>query len=202
MELKALWTDPDFDASQHTFYYARALQIPTPRWSTYDAATLGITPPGGVAAAIQERAWGTPIWHTPTATEAAKAKPGLTVADLLKDGATPLGDDELKQLVFGKNLTVRNTVTDRTTNVLFGADGKRVITELNGELPKGGDLLEIMHSGISSSSASYEIKGGRIVTTIEGTPFDLTAYHANDKYIAARSNEFGHANYELVKVAK
>ncbi|WP_340109979.1 DUF3604 domain-containing protein [Pikeienuella sp. HZG-20] len=202
VELKALWTDPDFDASKHAFYYARVLQIPTPRWSTYDAAALGITPPGGVPAAIQERAWGTPIWYTPTAAEAAKAKPGLTVADLLKDGATALDDDELKKLVFGKNLTVRNTVTGRTTNVLFGVNGKRIVTELDGELPNGGDLLEIMHSGVSSSSASYEIKDGRIVTTIEGTPFDLTIYRAKDKHIAARSNEFGHANYELVKVAK
>src|SRR5690606_15653429 len=46
VELKAVWTDPEFDDSQHAFYYARAIQIPTPRWSTYDAKKLGIAPPG------------------------------------------------------------------------------------------------------------------------------------------------------------
>ena len=120
------------------------------------------------------------------------------VADLLKGGATALGDDDLKKLVVGKNLMVRNTVTGETSNVLFGVDGKRIITELDGELATGRQLG---HS-VSSSSAAYEIKDGHIVTTIEGTPFELTVYRSGDKYVAARSDEFGHANYELVKVAK
>ena len=40
-----MWTDPDFDPSLHSFYYARVLQIPTPRWTTYDAKKLGVSPP-------------------------------------------------------------------------------------------------------------------------------------------------------------
>ncbi|MFU0505611.1 DUF3604 domain-containing protein [Pseudaminobacter sp. NGMCC 1.201702] len=201
VELKAVWTDPEFDASQHAFYYARALQIPTPRWSTYDAAKLGKLPPGDVPATIQERAWSTPIWYTPTEAEVAKVKPGLTVADLLGTGATALGDSELKELVVGKNLTVRNNVTGKTANVLFGVDGKRIVTELDGDPARGGDLLQVMHD-VSSSSATYDIKDGHIVTTIEGTPFELTVYRAGDKYVAARSNEFGYANYEVEAVAQ
>jgi hypothetical protein len=197
VELKAVWTDPEFDANQHAFYYARVLQIPTPRWSTYDAAKLGILPPSNAPATVQERAWSSPIWYTPTEAEIAKAKPGLTVAKLLKGGATALGDDELKKLVVGKTLKVRNTVTDQTLDVLFGLDGQRVITELNGGLPNAGDLLQVMHASVSGSSASYEIKDGHIVTTIEGTPFELTVYRSGDKYVAARSNEFGFANYEV-----
>jgi hypothetical protein len=199
VELKTVWTDPEFDASQHAFYYARALQIPTPRWSTYDAAKLGIVPPGNAPATIQERAWSTPIWYTPTEADAAKAEAGLTVADLLKNGATALGDDDLKKLVVGKNLTVRNNVTGQLSNVLFGVDGKRIITEIDGSPAKGGDLLQVMHS-VSNSSASYEIKDGHIVTTLEGTPFELTVYQSGDKYVAARSNEFGYANYEVEAV--
>ena len=65
-ELAAVWTDPDFDESQHAVYYVRVLEIPTPRWSTYDAAAMGIEPPAGVAATIQERAWSSPIWYTPS----------------------------------------------------------------------------------------------------------------------------------------
>jgi len=64
-ELAAVWRDPDFDASQKAFYYARVLEIPTPRNSTYDAAALGIAPPKGYAAAIQERAYTSPIWYSP-----------------------------------------------------------------------------------------------------------------------------------------
>ena len=55
--LKTLWVDEDFDPALSTFYYLRVLEIPTPRWSTYDAAELGIIPPGRFPTTIQERAW-------------------------------------------------------------------------------------------------------------------------------------------------
>ena len=66
-ELFTVWTDPDFDATQHAFYYLRVLEIPTPRWSTRDAVALGIEIPQGLPATIQERAWSSPIWYTPAA---------------------------------------------------------------------------------------------------------------------------------------
>lgn len=64
-ELGKVWTDPDFDASQHVFYYARVLEIPTPRWSTYDAVHFGVDIPEGAPVAIQERAYSSPIWYQP-----------------------------------------------------------------------------------------------------------------------------------------
>ncbi len=197
VELKAFWTDPDFDPTQHAFYYARAIQIPTPRWSTFDAVKLGVLPPGNAPATIQERAWGTPIWYTPTAAEAAKSKRGLMIADLTKGNATALGDTDLKELVVGKNLIVRNNVTGHMSNVLFGLDGKRITTQRDSQLSQGGNPNKV-----SSSSAAYEIKNGHIVTTIDGTPFELTVYRSGDKYVAARNDEFGHVNYELVRAAK
>jgi hypothetical protein len=202
VELKAVWTDPEFDASQHAFYYARVLQIPTPRWSTYDAAKLGILPPSDAPPTVQERAWTSPIWYTPTAAAIAKVEPGVTVADLIQRGATALDNDQLKQLVLGKTLKVRNTVTDQNFDILFGLDGRRIITELNGNLPRGGDLFAVMHTSVSGSAANYEIRDGRIVTTIQETPFEVTVYRLGDKLIAARSNEFGYANYEVESVER
>ena len=64
-ELLGSWTDKDFDAKQHALYYVRVLEIPTPRWSTYDAVKAGLPLLKDVPATIQERAWTSPIWYTP-----------------------------------------------------------------------------------------------------------------------------------------
>ncbi|WP_193142750.1 MULTISPECIES: DUF3604 domain-containing protein [unclassified Meridianimarinicoccus] len=59
------WTDDDFDPTQGAFYYGRVIEIPTPRWTTYDAVRNGLPLLKEVPATIQERAWTSPIWHTP-----------------------------------------------------------------------------------------------------------------------------------------
>ena len=64
-ELATVWTDPDFDPSQKAFYYARVIEIPTPRWSTYDAFRFGIPIPDGAPTSTQERAYTSPIWYAP-----------------------------------------------------------------------------------------------------------------------------------------
>ena len=61
----AYWEDPDFDPDAHAFYYIRVLEIPTPRWTTYDAAFYGVALPKDVPAEQQERAYTSPIWYTP-----------------------------------------------------------------------------------------------------------------------------------------
>lgn len=62
--LAAFWEDPDFDASQDAFYYVRVLEIPTPRWTTYDAAFYGVKRPEKVPATIQDRAYTSAVWYS------------------------------------------------------------------------------------------------------------------------------------------
>ena len=64
-ELITVWKDPDFDPAQRAFYYGRVIEIPTPRWTAYDAKYFGVTMPPEVPMVIQERAYTSPIWYTP-----------------------------------------------------------------------------------------------------------------------------------------
>ncbi len=64
-QLEAFWKDPDFDPKQHAFYYVRAIEIPTPRWTTYDAKVFGVDIPKGAPTSIQERAYTSPVWYKP-----------------------------------------------------------------------------------------------------------------------------------------
>ena len=57
-----VWTDPDFERGQRAFYYLRAIENPSCRWSTWDALRLGVEAPADVPATLQERAWSSPIW--------------------------------------------------------------------------------------------------------------------------------------------
>jgi len=64
-ELIAVWEDPDFDADERAFYYARVIEIPTPRWTAYDAFRFGIEMPDDVEMTTQERGYTSPIWYKP-----------------------------------------------------------------------------------------------------------------------------------------
>jgi hypothetical protein len=64
-ELIAVWKDPDFDPSLKAFYYARVIEIPTPRWTAYDAKRFAVKMPKKVPMTTQERAYTSPIWYTP-----------------------------------------------------------------------------------------------------------------------------------------
>ncbi|MFD0978249.1 DUF3604 domain-containing protein [Tropicimonas aquimaris] len=64
-ELIGVWEDPDFDPSQSAFYYARVIEIPTPRWTAYEAVRFGIEMPEEVPMITTERAYTSPIWYTP-----------------------------------------------------------------------------------------------------------------------------------------
>jgi hypothetical protein len=65
-ELITEWTDPDFDPNLRAFYYARVIEIPTPRWTAYDAKRFNIKMDKNIPMTTRERAYTSPIWYTPT----------------------------------------------------------------------------------------------------------------------------------------
>ncbi len=216
VELKTVWTDPEFDPGRDAFYYARVLEIPTPRWTTIQAKQPGIAPPDVVAATVQERAWASPIWYTPSAEARKSAKPGTTVADLKKQGAVPLDDAQLRALIVGKSPFVENTVTGEKYQVTYSASGKAPAAKPATPVEPGcvtqqfaanqgqvqiqhvgrrftepslvGDVAESSYLG---ASRGYYINNGKIVTALVGTPIEMAVYKLGDSYFGARSNEFG-----------
>ncbi|MGI9288878.1 MAG: DUF3604 domain-containing protein, partial [Pseudomonadales bacterium] len=64
-DLVSVWQDPDFDAEQEAFYYARVIEIPTPRWTAFDAARFGVSLLDGIPMTTQERGYTSPIWYRP-----------------------------------------------------------------------------------------------------------------------------------------
>ena len=64
-ELGTVWKDPDFDPAERAFYYARVIEIPTPRWVLYDKVRLGAELPEEAELVGQERGYTSPIWYTP-----------------------------------------------------------------------------------------------------------------------------------------
>ena len=199
IELKKVWRDPDFDPSLPAFYYVRVLQIPTPRWSTYDAKKLGVPPPSFVPATVQERAWTSPIWYAPTEEASKGEKHNVTVSELKQKQTQALDDAQLSQLVVGKTLTIRNTVTGQRFQISYSNSGRRLILSVDGKQPEPGEIFDVTGAAGLGSPAPYEIRGGEIITTIGETPFAVTVYKVGEKYLAARNNEFGYVNYELEK---
>jgi hypothetical protein len=224
VELKTVWTDPEFDASVPAFYYARVLEIPTPRWTTIQAAQLGIAPPSLVPATVQERAWSSPIWYSPTPEAKRIAKAGPTVDDLKKQGAVALNDAQLKALIVEKSPWLQNNVTGTKIQITYSASGVANATQtltpidpayVTSKLAQNQGQSLVVHatdtvqpsavgdpvaSSYLAATSPYYINNGKLVTVIAGTPIEVTAYKLGDKYYGARSNEFGYANYQIIPV--
>jgi hypothetical protein len=213
-ELIATWTDSDFDPALDAFYYARALAIPTPRWTTIQARDLGVPPPEMVASTVQERAWSSPIWYAPTSEARAKADAGRSVADLEKAGAVALTDAELRDLITAKFLWLKNTVTGGIVKTQWTDDGLVLFMNVDPRIPQPSEFGDLeANSFLGDANSAYSIADGKIVTNFGNRDYSYTVYKldgaatgdtsgadaAKPTYVLARSNEFGYANYEVVE---
>ncbi len=197
-ELKTVWTDPEFDASQHAFYYARVLEIPTPRWTLIQAVKANLPPPDVVPLTGQERAWSSPIWYTPSADSRKNAPAGMTVADLKAKGATALGDAQLKAMIVGKAFWMRNDVTGEQFSQNFTTEGQTIVFRVGTNALMPSAFGNVVRDGYQGTTHAYKIEGGKLVIPVAQDPYSFTFYKAGDTTYAARSNEFGYANYEII----
>ena len=152
VELAGTWTDPDFDASQNAFYYARVLEIPTARWSMYDAKELGIAHPADLHKTIQDRAYTSPIWYD----SHPKASPN--VETLAKELNVTYLDRTEEQTKIFKELPIEGPVL--MLNMLrFKKDGGREKYRAYGK-HNAALLAEAGGKLISRSSALATLIGG------------------------------------------
>ena len=183
-ELSAAWTDPDFDPTLACVYYARILEIPTPRWSTYDAVQHGKPLPTAVPASVQQRAWTSPVWYTPSERDRADrtaAAAMYTVAELADRGIHPMTDDEIRAVTVGRAVRSVNLITGFEATLYYGADGNRSLMGL-------GDRPVV---------TPYEIRDGRrIETTLLGEQMSVALFSVDGRTLAARDDEAGYVNYE------
>lgn len=207
VELTGTWTDPEFDPSLDAFYYARTLEIPTPRWTTIQAKELGIAPPEMVAATVQERAWSSPIWYTP-AGDVRGVPTGRTVAALREAGATQLTTDELETFIPGHFTWVRNTVTGGIYKIQWAKNGQMLVMNVDPRVPQPSEVGDIAQAAYYGQPTGYAIRDDKIVTNFGNREYDLAVFKVaggaaggaakQEGYVAASSNEFGFANYELI----
>ena len=181
----AAWADPEFDPTLACAYYARILEIPTPRWSTYDAVKHGLPIPTNAPAAVQQRAWTSPVWYTPSEQDRAErpTPDGMfTVAELADRGIRPMTDEEIRAVTVGRTVRSVNLVNGFEVAIHYGSDGNRSLMGL-------GDRPVVTPVRDSRD-------GRRIETSLLGDRMSIALFSVDDRILGARDDEAGFVNYE------
>jgi hypothetical protein len=122
----------------------------------------------------------------------------MTVTDLNKKGVNALNDAQLKALLVGKAIWLRNNVTGEQFFQPFTAEGQTTVSRVGTGAVFPSAFGNVERDGYQGTTTAYRIEGGRLVIPVSQDPYSVTFYKVGDAYFAARSNEFGYANYEIV----
>ena len=122
----------------------------------------------------------------------------MTVADLKKKGAAALSDAQLKALIVGKAFWMRNNVTGEQFSQNFTAEGQTILFRVGTNATMPSTFGNVERDGYKGMTSAYRIEGGKLVIPVSQEPYSFTFYKDGDTYYAARSNEFGYANYEII----
>lgn len=127
---------------------------------------------------------------------------GMTVESLAKQGIQPLKAAEIKKLVVGNIIVVRNTETLENFAARFATSGKRILSRVAAQ--KDGPRLVYVPLGDQADAniADYEIKDNRLITYFDNKRFEVQIFHMDKKYYAARSTDNGAVNWELILVTQ
>jgi hypothetical protein len=122
----------------------------------------------------------------------------MTVTELKRKGAGALNDAQLKGLIVGKAFWLRNNVTGEQFSQNFTAEGQTTLFRIGSSAVMPSSYGNVEGDGYKGLTSPYKIEGGKLVTLVSRDPYALTFYKLGDTYYAARSNEFGYANYEII----
>jgi hypothetical protein len=127
---------------------------------------------------------------------------GMTVESLAKQGIKPMKTEEIKKLVVGNIIVVRNTETLDNYAARFAKSGKRILSRVVAQ--KDGPQLVYKPIGDQKNAniADYEIKNNRLITHFDNKRFEVLIFKLKSKYLAARSTDQGAVNWELVLVTQ
>jgi hypothetical protein len=124
----------------------------------------------------------------------------MTVTELRKKGAAELNDAQLKALVVGKAFWVQNNVTGEQFSQNFHVDGSTVVFRVGFNAVTPSATGKTALDGYEGTTSRYQVQGNKLTIWVSQEPHSVTFYKLGDTYYAARSNEFGFANYEIIPV--
>ena len=127
---------------------------------------------------------------------------GMTVESLKKLGIEPMKDAEIKGLIVGNIIVVRNTETLANFAARFDANGKRVLQQVSAQRDGPQIIYKTLGDAKDANVANYEIKNNRLITHFDDQSFEVLVFKVKDKYYGSRSTDGGEIKWEIVLVTK